>query len=109
MMPQICGVTPSLFLHQRVTVTLESDTYGKFHTYPLKIIQRFSGDLHLSASFVIDNFLGKNDTFVNSLSFFNPRKAGWLLAWQRILKCCKLYGTKAFRGQVGGVDGFFVL
>ena len=88
---------PSRFLHQRITVILESDTYGKFHTYPLKIIQRFSGDLNLSASFVIDNFLDKNDTFVNSLSFFNPRKAGWLLAWQHILKCCKLYVTKAFR------------
>jgi hypothetical protein len=47
--------------------------------------------------------LGKNDTFVNSLSFFNPRKAGWLLAWQHIIKCCKLYGAKAFRGQEGGL------
>jgi hypothetical protein len=97
MMPQICGVMPSLFLHQLITVTLESDTYGKLHTYPLKIIQRFSGDLNLSASFVIDNFLDKNDTFVNSLSFFNPRKAGWLLAWKHIFKCRKLYCTKAIR------------
>jgi len=64
------------------------------NTYPLKMIQR---DLHLSASFVIDNFLDKNDTFVNSLLFFNPRKAGWLLVWKHIFKCCKLYCTKAIR------------
>jgi hypothetical protein len=97
------------FLHQRITVTLESDTHEKLQTYPLKIIQRFSDDLNLFASFVIDNFLGKNDTFVNSLSFFNPRKAGWLLAGKHIIKRRKLYGTKAFRGQEGGIDGFFVL
>ena len=89
------GITPLLLF-----IVLAKILSNK--TYPLKMIQRFSGVLHLSASFVIDNFLDKNDTFVNSLSFFNPRKAGWLLAWKHIFKCCKLCCTKAFRGLEGG-------
>ena len=78
------GITPLLLF-----IVLAQILSNK--TYPLKNIQRFSGVLHLFASFVIDNFLDKNDTFVNSLLFFNPRKAGWLLAWKHIFKCCKLY------------------
>ena len=78
------GITPLLLF-----IVLAKILSNK--TYLLKIIQRFSDDLHLSASFVIDNFLDKNDTFVNSLSFFNPSKAGWLLVWQHIFKCRKLY------------------
>ena len=78
------GITPLLLF-----IVLAKILSNK--TYPLKNIQRFSGVLHLSASFVIDNFLDKNDTFVNSLLFFNPCKAGWLLAWKHIFKCCKLY------------------
>ena len=73
------GITPLLLF-----IVLAKILSNK--TYLLKIIQRFSDDLHLSASFVIDNFLDNNDTFVNSLLFFNPRKAGWLLAWQHIIK-----------------------